>query len=187
MLNLPDHRFTGWKSDRFQMNMDKDTDTQAILMCEYTIHHATGDEIDNWNISKPIKSYYPLAKQLLDEEMFALLDLLLDSTPSWHTIWWNKLEGITLYPEHTKYEGVLSIADWSLRQDEILALRKHKRVMHLRMQEAWLFSISGDMFGSSLKPRYFDCNVLNDSMPGGNCRDYWALKEPTPLTKGETA
>ncbi len=59
----------------------------------------------------------------------------------------------------------------------------HKRVMHLYMQEAWLFAMTGDMFGGCIKPRHFNCNVLNDGMPGGNHRDFWALKQPAPLTK----
>lgn len=189
LLDCSEYIHTGWKSDRFEMNGDENTTTQAILMCEYTLEHEDGDELKDWSDRRmPIKSYYPFPEMPSDAEMFALLALQLDTIPSWAAQpWWTKLEGLTLYPKHEKYERVLSIADWSLRQEEILALREHKRVMHLRMSEAWLFSMSGDMFGGCIKPRYFDCNMLNDGMPGGNHRDFWALKEPAPLTKGDAA
>ena len=187
MLDCSEFIHTGWKSDCHEMNGDESTDTQAIFMCQFEIHHDNGLEIGDWNNKLPIKEYYPLPKSVSDAELFALLALRLDTIPSWFTLWWNKLDNLTLYPKHAKYERTLSIADWSLNREEILALREHKRVMHLYMQEAWLFSMTGDMFGGSIKPRYFNPHELNDGMPGGNHRDFWALKEPTPLTKGDAA
>ena len=187
MLDCSEYIHTGWKSDCHEMNGDESTDTQAIFMCQLSIHHKDGDEIGDYNHSLPHKYYYPLPKPVPDEELFSLLALKLDTIPSWIGYWWNKLDGVTLYPKHAKYERTLSIADWSLNREEILALREHKRVMHLYMQEAWLFSMTGDMFGGSIKPRYFNPHELNDGMPGGNHRDFWALKEPIPLTKGDAA
>lgn len=186
MLNCSEYIHTGWKSDEHWMN-GEESQPQAIFMCEFEIHHNNGLEIGDYNNSRPIKEYYPLPKLVPDEELFALLSLLLDTVPSWFNIWLNKLQGVTLYPKHQKYEKTLSIADWSLRQEEIFALREHKRVMHLYMQEAWLFSMTSDMFGGSIKPRYFNPHELNDGMPGGNHRDFWALKEPVPLTRGDAA
>jgi hypothetical protein len=186
MLDYSEYIHTGWKSDEHYMNEDE-SQSQAIFMCEFDIHHNNGLEIGDYNNTRPIKEYYPLPKPVDDAELFALLSLRLDTVPSWFSFWFNKLDDVTLYPKHQKYEQVLSISDWSLKQDEILALRKHKRVMHLYMQEAWLFSMTGDMFGGFIKPRHFNCHELNDGMPGGNHRDFWALKEPTPLTKGDAA
>lgn len=187
MLDYSEYIHTDWKSTCYMGN--KDEPAHAILMCEFTIMSNHGDDISklSYDESLPIKQYHALPKPVSDKEMFALLSLRLDTIPSWYPSWWNKLEDITLEPPHYKEERMMSHAEKHNNREEMLGRRTHKEVMELEMEHAWLFSMSGDMFGGSIKCRAFNCADLHLGMPGGNHRSFWALKEPTPLTKGKAA
>ena len=82
---------------------------------------------------------------------------------------------------------MMCIAERTLNRDQILERRTHKEILEADMREAWLFSMSGDMFSGSISTRAINCYDLHEGMPGGKSRSFWALKEPTPLTKGEAA
>ncbi|NDB66277.1 MAG: hypothetical protein EB165_07670, partial [Euryarchaeota archaeon] len=189
MLDCSEYIHTGWKSDCYMG--DKPEDAQAILMCEFSIVSNHGMDISQLSYEErdrlPFKYYYPLPKPVPDEELFALLSLRLDTIPSWYPSWWNNLEDTTLEPPHYKEERMMSFGELHNNREEILERRTHKEVMELHMIDAWLFSMSGDMFGGSIECRTFNCTDLAQGMPGGNSRSFWALKEPTPLTKGDAA
>ena len=188
LLDCSEYIHTGWKADCYMG--EKPEDAQAILMCEFSIMSNHGIDImerdDRYDLTY-IKHYLCFESPPTDEDIFSQLALRLDTIPSWYPSWWNKLEGITLEPPHYKEERMMCIAKRYNNQKEIWAARTHKEVLEVHMMEAWLFSMSGDMFSGTIATRALNCNDLHEGMPGGNTRSFWALKEPTPLTKRETA
>ena len=189
LLDCSEYIHTGWKSTAFMG--EKPEDAQAILLCEFSIISNHGDDISQLSYEErdglPLKQYYPLPNPVEDAELFALLALRLDTIPSWYPHWWNQLEDITLEPPHYQEERRLCIAERYNNGDAITERRTHKEVLEADMIDAWLFSMSGDMFGGTIATRAINCVDLHEGMPGGKSRSFWALKEPAPLTKGEAA
>ena len=187
LLDCSAYIHTGWKADCYMG--EKEETAQAVLMCEFSIVSSHGNDIsklsdEEWD-RLPLKHYYPLPNPVPDEEIFALLSLRLDSIPSWYPSWWNKLQDITLEPPHYEEERKLCLAE-RLRTKRMMERRTHKEVLRVEMLDAWLFSMSGDMFGGSIQTRAINRHDLSKGMPGGDCRSFWALKEPTLFTKEET-
>ena len=188
LLDCSEYIHTGWKADCYMG--DKPEDAHAILMCEFSIISNHGDDIgqltDEERDSLPLKHYYPLPNPVEDAELFALLTLRLDTIPSWYPDWWNKLEGVTLEPPHYEEERKLCLAE-RYNNRKIVERRTHKEVLAVDMIDAWLFSMSGDMFSGTIATRAINCVDLQEGMPGGKSRSFWALKEPASLVKGDAA
>ena len=189
LLDCSEYIHTGWKSTAFMG--EKPEDAHAILMCEFSIISNQGNDISQLSYDErdclPLKEYYPLPNPVEDAEIFALLSLRLDTIPSWYPHWFSKLEGVTLEPPHWQEERMMCIAERTRNRDEILDRRTHKEVLEADMREAWLFSMSGDMFSGSISARAINCYDLHEGMPGGKSRSFWALKEPDLFTKEDAA
>jgi hypothetical protein len=185
LLDCSSYIDTGWKSDVYMG--DRDEQAVSILFCEFSLVTNRGDDVDKLSDAEwdrlPLKEYLCFDSPPTEQDIFCSLALRLDTIPSWYTSWWNKLEGVTLEPPHYEEERKLCIAERYNNGAAIIERRTHKQVMSVRMRYAWLFSLTGDMFSGGIAPRYFQCNELKEGMPGGDSRDFWALKEPTPLTK----
>ena len=189
LLDCSEYISTGWRSTAYMGDGD-DNPACAILLCEFTIMSNGGMDLmerdDRYDPSY-IKHYLCFDSPPTEQDIFYQLALRLDTIPSWYPSWWSKLEDITLEPPHYKEERMMCIAERHNNKEEILERRTHKEVLEVDMVEAWLFSMSGDMFGGTIAPRVINCVDLHEGMPGGKSRSFWALKEPTLLTKGDAA
>jgi hypothetical protein len=189
MLDYSEYIHTDWRSTAY-MGTAGEKPACAILLCEFSIMSNHGldlmQSVDRYDPSH-IKHYLCFESPPTEEDIFSQLALRLDTIPSWYTSWWSKLQDITLDPPHYKEERMMCLSQRYNNQEEIWAARTHKEVLEVDMIEAWLFSMSGDMFSATIAPREINCNDLHEGMPGGKARSFWALKEPTPLTKGEAA
>ena len=184
MLDYSKYLDADWKADCY---MGDETDTvRSILMCEFNLLQNMGksiDELPHDHDPMHLTHYLPFDHTPTDREIFDHLAYRLDTIPSWYPSWITKMDGLTLDPPHYYTEHRNSIATWSKRRNEIISQRKHKEVMRTEMYQAWVFNVGGDLFGACIKPRYINAFELEQGMPGGRDRCFWALKEPHPLTE----
>ena len=161
---------------------DEDVPPKSILLCEFSILQDAGNSLEDYDADPwPLIHYLPLdhiPDPLLEIEIFDHLACRLDTIPPWYPHWINPLDDLRLDPPHLQTESRTSIASWSKCRDEIISQRTHKEVLRTEMHQAWLFTANDDLFGNTIKPRYFGLSSLNQGMPGGSSRSFWALKDP---------
>lgn len=99
----------------------------------------------------------------------------------------------TAHPPHLEEERKHPIHVWySDDVENIVAQRTYEPVLEVRIHDAYLFTIDGDMLQSQIMGTHYGAYELGTHMLGmpdihSHQTTFWAPKEPTPLTKEEAA
>lgn len=169
---------------------DKPQTAQAWLLIKYDELCKSGDAIDVNEDDRPLEqtSYIALDHKPEPNDVYQLLRQFIIERPAY----W-RLPCATAHPPHEEEERKHPIHVWySDDAAKIVEARTHKPVLEVRIFDAYLFTIDGDMFESSIQATHYGCYELGThmlAMPDIHSHQttFWIPKEPTPLTKEDAA
>lgn len=160
---------------------------QAYLLIKYDELYKGGDAIDV-NEDEPSlehTSYVALDHKPEHADVYQLIRQFVIERPA---CW--RLPNATAKPPHEEEERKHCLATWySDEAEKIIEARTHKPVLEVRVHDAYLFAVEGDMLESSINATHYGAYELGTNMLGmpgihSHHTTFWIPKESI---KGDAA